>query len=160
MRIMQPNRVTHTYQQRLKALPATVFPLLCPVRETEWANGWSPELVVSSSGVAERDCVFITPADPANAIWYVTRHEPERLFVEMIKITPGVTACRLTLQLSGEGTECVADVTYTHTSLGPAGDAFVAKFTAEYFREFMRAWEKELNHFLTTGRRLTDDPAV
>ena len=47
MRIMQPNRVTHTYQQRLKALPATVFPLLCPVRETEWANEWSPELVVS-----------------------------------------------------------------------------------------------------------------
>ena len=159
MRINPPNRVTHTYRQRLRAAPPTVFPLLCPVRETEWANGWLPELVISASGVAEPDCVFVTPAVPANATWYITRHELEKLFVEMLKITPGVTACRVSIQLAADGSECIADVTYTHTSLGPAGDEFVAKFTAEYYREFMQIWEKELNHFLTTGRRLNDATA-
>ena len=157
MRLCSPNRVTHTYRQRLQAAPATVFPLLCPVRETEWANGWLPELVISASGVAEPDCIFVTPADPANAIWYITRHEPEKLFVEMLKITPGVTACRVGIQLAAEGSECIADVTYSHTSLGPAGDEFVAKFTAEYYREFMQVWEKELNHFLKSGRSLTKE---
>jgi len=39
-------------------------------------------------------------------------------------------------------------VTYSHTSIGPAGDEFVAKFTADSYQEFMQAWEKELNHFL------------
>ena len=129
------------------------------MRETEWANGWLPNLVISASGLAEPDCVFITPADPANSIWYITRHEPEELFVELLKITPGVTACRVSIQLSRQGAECFADVTYTHTSLGPAGDEFVAKFTAEYFREFMQVWEKELNHFLTTGRPLKNEAA-
>src|SRR6266481_7636473 len=59
MQITKPNRATHTYRQTLRAPPAKVFPLLCPVREAEWAEGWLPELVISSSGIAEGDCVFL-----------------------------------------------------------------------------------------------------
>lgn len=70
----------------------------------------------------------------------------------MLKILPGVTACRLTIQLSENGTECFADITYSHTSIGPAGDEFVAKFTAEYYQNFMQAWEGELNRFLQATR--------
>jgi hypothetical protein len=156
MRITKPNRATHSYRQRLHAAPAKVFPLLCPVRETEWAEGWLPDLVISSTGVAERDCIFITPDKPGSAIWYITRHEPERWFVEMLKILPGVTACRLSIQLSANGDECFADITYSHTSIGSAGDEFVANFTADYYQTFMQVWEKALNHFLTTGDRLSD----
>ncbi len=157
MQITKPKRASHTYRQRLLATPDQVFPLLCPVRESEWAVGWLPERVISASGVAERDCVFITSDDHGTGIWYVTRHEPENLFVEMLKIVPDVTACRLTIQLSPDTSGCLADVTYTHTSLGPAGDDFVATFTSEYYKSFMEAWENELNHFLTTGRRLGAD---
>jgi hypothetical protein len=119
-----------------------------------------PELVISSSGVAERDCVFTTSDKLGTAIWYVTRHEPEKCFVEMLKILPGVTACRLEIQLSENGDECFADITYSHTSIGSIGDEYVAKFTADYYRGFMKAWEKELNHFLKTGRRLAHESAA
>src|SRR5687767_3407108 len=156
MHISKPIRVTHSYRQKLRANPAKVFPLLCPVREMEWASGWSPELVISASGVAERDGIFITPDKPGSAIWYITRHEPEKWLVEMLKILPGVTACRLEIQLSENGDECFADITYSHTSIGFAGDEFVAKFTADYYKRFMQAWENELNHFLKTGGRLPD----
>jgi hypothetical protein len=44
-----------------------------------------------------------------------------------------------------------AEVTYTHTSLGPAGDEFVAAFDEAYYVEFMRDWEERLNHYLITG---------
>jgi hypothetical protein len=130
------------------------------VREAEWADGWLPELIISSSGVAEPDCVFITPDKLGTALWYITLHQPEKLFVEMLKILPGVTACRLTIQLSEGGAGCIAAITYTHTSLGPAGDEFVTRFTAEHYQKFMQAWEKALNHFLTTGRLLPDNPAA
>jgi hypothetical protein len=151
MRIEKPNRATHTYRQILCAPCATVFPLLCPVREAEWAEGWMPELVISSSGVAERDCVFITTNEQNKAVWYITRHEPETWFVEMLKTVPELTACRLQIQLSPNGEGCFADVTYSHTSVGPAGDAFVAGFTAEYYRKFMEEWENLLNRFLRAG---------
>lgn len=155
MKIVKPNRASRSYTQTLCAAPEEVFPLLCPVREADWIEGWDPGVVVTSSGVAERDCVFTTAAGPHDAIWYVTRHEPPAL-VEMIKITPGVTACRLTIELhpAAEGTR--ADVAYTHTSLGPEGDAFVASFTEDHYRRFMQDWESRLNHYLRHGSSLRD----
>ena len=89
---------------------------------------------------AERDCVFITPGKPGKAISYVTRHEPARWFVEMLKILPGVTACRLEIQLSEDGAGCFADVTYSHTSMGSASDEFVATFTPDYYQRSMQTW--------------------
>lgn len=157
MLITRPNRASHSYRQRLAGSRDRVFPLLCPVREVDWAVGWSPALVVSSSGLVEQDCAFITPGSPTDAVWYVTRHEPAEYFVEMLRITQGQTACRLSIRLidANEGPcSCLADVTYMHTSLGPEGDELVAAFTADHYRQFMEQWERELNHYLTTGGRL------
>lgn len=154
MDIRAPKRATRTFTQRLAAPPERVFPLLCPVLEAEWIEGWDPVLVVSESGVAEPDCAFVTAAEPADAIWYVTRHEPESGFVEMLKISPGVTACRLSIQLTATRGGTDADVTYSHTSLGPAGDEFVDGFTEAYYQRFMRDWEARLNYYLTTGEAL------
>ena len=154
MNISKPRRAARTYVQHLVAAPDMVFPLLCPVREADWLEGWDPLLVLSQSGVAEPDCVFVTAGEPASAVWYITRHEPDNGLVEMLKITPGVTACRIKIRLrpSAAGTE--AQITYIHTSLGPAGDAFVAAFTDEYYLQFMRNWETRINHFLAHGSRL------
>jgi hypothetical protein len=151
MHIIKPMRATRTYTQQLVADAAAVFPLLCPVREADWIDGWDAPLVVSSSGVAETDCVFTTSADPIDAVWYITRHEPAGGFVEMLKITPDVTACRLTIQLRAANGGCEADITYMHTSLGPKGDAFVASFTEEFYRGFMQDWESRINHYLLKG---------
>lgn len=155
MNVTHPRRVARSFTQRIAAAPAAVFPLLCPVREADWIEGWDPVAVFSASGVAEPDCVFVTGSGPEAAIWYVTRHQPDA-FVEMIKITPAVTACRLTIGLAAvpDGTE--ATVTYSHTSLGEAGDRFLDGFTREAYDESMRRWEARLNHYLTTGAMLRD----
>jgi hypothetical protein len=161
MQIQQPVRATRTFVQRIVAGPEQVFPLLCPVREADWIEGWDPRLVVSDSGLAERDCVFVTDSSSEEAIWYITRHEPERGFVEMVKITPQVTACRLTIQLRAAEVDgqagCEATVSYSHTSLGPEGDAFVAGFSEEFYEGFMKDWEGRLNHFLRHGSALSGE---
>jgi hypothetical protein len=154
MNIRQPNRVSHTYTQHLAGRPSKVFQLLCPVREADWIDGWKPILVLSNSGVAEPDCVFITDAKVQDSIWYVTRHEPTRGFVEMIKITPAVTACKLTIRVKPAKPGSTAEITYTHTSLGPEGDTYIAAFTAEYYTQFMREWESRMNHYLKHGTAL------
>jgi hypothetical protein len=154
MNVRPPNRVSHTYRQRLVAAPSKVFPLLCPVREADWIDGWHPVLVLSNSGVAEPDCVFVTDAKVHDAIWYITRHDPTRYLVEMIKITPLVTACKLTIRVRPMRPGSEAEITYMHTSLGPEGDAFVSSFTAEYYVQFMREWESRMNHYLKHGTAL------
>lgn len=154
MKIEKPVRATRTFTQKLAASPERVFPLLCPVREADWLEGWDPLMVWTNSGLAEPDCVFMTRAAPQPAIWFVTRHEPERGFVEMLKISPEVTVCRLSITLLAAGDGCEATITYSHTSLGPQGDAFVADFTDEYYQGFMIEWETRMNHYLETGDTL------
>lgn len=154
MNVHKPNRVTRTYTQHLLGDASRVFSLLCPVREAEWIDGWEPILVLSESGVAEPECVFLTQELPRDAIWYIMQHEPDRCFVEMLKITPELTACKLTVRVVPAGTGCEATVTYSHTSLGPSGDALIASFTAEKYEQFMRDWENRMNHFLTHGQAL------
>jgi len=157
--IIAPTRVTRTYTQKLVAGPAEVFPLLCPVREADWIDGWDPLVVITESGVAEPDCVFVTPAVPHDAIWYITRHEPESGSIQMLKITPGVTACRLDIKAGAARGGAEATISYTHTSLGPEGDEFVKAFTAQYYLLFMQEWEARINRYLAT-RGQEPDPAA
>jgi hypothetical protein len=57
-------RVVKKYTMNLSAEPAVVFPLLCPVREYEWIEPWSCDMVFSASGVAENNAVFMTDFPP------------------------------------------------------------------------------------------------
>ena len=155
MILARPNRRRHSYTQSIDARPEDVFPLLCPVRELDWVDGWNPSLVLSNTGGAEADCIFTTPGTPKDTVWIVTRYEPEQLRLEMLMVTPGRTVGKLEISLrSKAGGRTAAEVAYTHTSLGPQGDEFLAGFTADWYRDFMETWETELNHFLATGTKL------
>ncbi len=169
MDVREPNRVRRTRSHVIAAPVEEVFPLYCPVREVDWVAGWSPLSVWSRSGLVEADCVFETEAGGDRSIWVVTRHDPEALRVEMWKITPEVTACKLEIaleRLAAGGAKTGRDerggtapgtrvtVAYSHTSLGPRGDALVADFTEEAFGAFMDRWEAAMAHWFRTGECL------
>lgn len=154
MQITRPVRAKRTFTQSLVARPERVFPLLCPVRETEWANGWNPRQVVTASGYVEAECVFVMPGEPQDSIWCVTRWDPQRFLVEFVKVTPGFTVGKIEIQLrDADSHGTLADISYSYTALSEAGARFVQDFTPEYYENFMREWEAELNYFLQTGRR-------
>jgi hypothetical protein len=151
--VRAPCRVRHGYTQSIHAPPETVFPLLCPVRECDWVPGWSPDWVISASGVAERGCVFQTPGEEGNppAIWFITRHEPQNFHVEMLKTVPGHTVIRLEIRLQEDGAGGTrAEIAYEYTALGPAGEEFVKARTRTWYQAFMRDWEAAMNEYLTS----------
>lgn len=151
MVVMEPVRVKRTYTQSIRARPEEVFPLLCPVREREWVEGWDPVVVYSLSGLAEEDCVFVTEDLERESVWMITRRDPEHFHLEMIKVTPALTAGKITVTLSEIGEGCTeALVTYMYTALSDEGVRFVEAYTEDYFSEFMGYWEKTLNAFLTS----------
>ena len=149
MKISKPVRVRRSYTQNINGRPDEVFPLLCPVREVEWVQGWEPRLVISESGVVEPDCVFVTPDQPTESIWVTTRCEPERHRLELIKVTPGLAVGRIEISLEAAGErDTHAHVSYEYTALGYAGEKFVGRFTEAHYEGFMKEWESELNAFL------------
>ena len=155
MDLEKPQRTTLTYTQQLVGSAEKVFPLLCPVNEAKWLEGWNPFLVLSNSGVAELDCVFITPSAHHNAIWTIIEHDPKNFHVAFLKVTPEHTVGRITIKLTPTPRGCLADVTYSYTAIGDDGVKFISEFTAQHYQEFMKSWEHTLNHYLTTGKMLT-----
>jgi hypothetical protein len=153
--IEQPQRVAHSYTQSLRGSAERVFPLLCPVREADWIEGWNPSLVLTASGRAERDCVFITGSGPDTATWVITEHDPERGRVEFVRTTPGAMVTRISIVVRPAGAEAsTAEISYLHTALGAAGEHVLTTLTAAHFLGFMRVWEDRLNHYLETGEML------
>jgi len=155
MKTEKPRRVSHTYEQMIEAPPERIFPLYCPVREVDWVAGWDPSTVYSSSGVVEEDCVFVTRTREGEAVWVVTAYDAEAHHLEVLKVTPEVTVCRIVIDLEEiEPGRTKAVITYTKISLGQRGDRILERFTAQFYESFMVRWETAMNHYLKTGERL------
>jgi hypothetical protein len=133
-----------------------VFPLLCPVREAEWLDGWRYTMLYSQSGVVEEGAVFSTPGDgEEETVWIVTRYDAILRAVEFTRFTPGSRVCVLRIGVTpGHHERSFVDVTYTYTATAPAGDAFIDRFTEDAFRGAVTFWERSMNHWLETGERL------
>jgi hypothetical protein len=154
MRVEKPNRVSRSFTQHLSSPPAAVFELLCPVREAEWVNDWRPKLVLSDSGHAEPGCIFITPGIPEDALWLMTEYDPNAFRLQITKMIPGVVVGQISISLAEAGDDdCTAEITYAYTSISDHGDRALEEFTDDHFKAFMEIWEKELNHFLSTGTK-------
>jgi hypothetical protein len=154
-----PQRITWKYIQTINAPPSEVFPLLCPVREAEWLDGWRYTMLFSASGLVEQGAVFSTPGEgEADTVWVVTKHNPVQRVVEFTRFTPDSRVCVLLIALTPDGLDrSFVDVDYTYTSITPTGREFVDGLTEEEFRRDVVFWERSMNHWLKTGERLAKE---
>jgi hypothetical protein len=152
---MNAPRVTRTFVQRLRSGPEVVFPLLCPVRESDWLEDWTCDLVYTVSGVAEPGCVFTTPhRGDTTTVWFMADHEPPRR-VRFVRVTPGAMVVEIDILLAPLGSgETEAAIRYTYTALGEQGRESLERSTEEEWLRMMEWWEKSMNHYLQTGERL------
>ena len=153
----EPRRLTRRYTQTIDAAPDRVFPLLCPVREAEWLDGWRHRMVYSESGLVEAGAVFATPgAGEPETVWIVTRHDPVGLVVEFTRFTHESRVCVLRIAVRpGGGDRSRVDIAYTYTAISPAGNTFIEEgFTEAAFLGAVTFWERSMNHWLATGERL------
>ncbi len=152
----RPERITRKYRQTINAAPHVVFPLLCPVREAEWLDGWRYEMIYSDSGLVEEGAVFRTPHHgDTDTIWVVTKYDVKTAEVEFTRFTPNATTCVLKIAvISKDENNAYVDIAYTYTGLSPEGNSFIENFTEETFLEAVIFWEKSMNYFLETGQQL------
>ena len=136
-----------------------VFPLYCPEREKEWIDGWDYRMVHSESGYVESGCVFITTHHSAEpTVWYVTGHDPANHTVEMVRVSPGEMVVRLRIVSTAIDAErSRSHVTYEYTALNETVNTWLRESVDEAFQKMMTGWEKALNHYMTTGKKLIQE---
>jgi hypothetical protein len=113
-------------------------------------------MIYSESGLIEEDAVFSTPHEgEEDTVWIVTKHDPKKREVEFVRFTHESRICvlRIAVRAKAEHSSFV-DISYTYTATTPAGNDAIDRLTQEAFVEGVAFWERSVNYFLETGRKL------
>ena len=147
---------TCTYTQINNGSIEEVFPLLCPVREMDWLDGWDYKMIHSNSGLIEKDCVFTTPHHgELETVWQVTQYDKTTYAIEFLRVTPKENVVKINIQLeemSEQQTRVLID--YQYTALNKAQNEFINKELEQSFNKSMKWWEKSINYYLENGKML------
>jgi len=147
-------RKIQTYEKTFPFSPEDVFYQFCPSRELDWIEGWDCDLVYTSTGYVEDDCVFTTPETNAlgPGLWIFTRYEPNQR-LELVRIIGEsmVVHFRINLIGNGDGISTWA-WNLTFTALNESGNAMVESMP-DKSPAFQRAIEG-LEYFLETGEMM------
>ena len=152
----QALRVTKTYQQNNEGPPEVIFPLLCPQREKEWLDGWDSTMIFSLTDLAEQDCIFTTPHQgEQDTVWIITHYDPVDYKLEFVRHTPGLVVVKINIQVRPKGiNSSEVDIAYQYTSLSPEQNQYLKNQLDHDFQENMQWWEKAVNHYISTGRKM------
>ena len=156
LQVFRGNRTKTVYTHEVSATPEVVFPLLCPVREYDWIDGWSCNLVHSESGVAEDNCIFTTELreSPGKVMtWSAVRYEPPRL-IQYVAVAPNHLVMRLNIELEPAGEKTRLHWTRIFTGLSTEGNQLIQHWTVES----AKALGEKLEFFVKTGRMLQTSP--
>jgi hypothetical protein len=147
------------YIQINDGTPEEVFPLLCPVREKDWLDGWEYKMIYSKSGLIEKDCVFSTPHHGEfDTIWYVSQYNPKDFKIEFLRVTPIENVVKINISLSLTANQKTkANIIYQYTGLNDEQNNFIENGLEEQFNENMKWWEKAINHYLKSGNKLFEE---
>lgn len=144
-------RKTQKYEKIFNSTPEKVFYQLCPTRECDWIEGWDCDLVYTSTGYVENDCIFTTPETNSlgPGLWIFTRYEPNES-LELVRIIHEsvVIHFRINLTDNNDGT-CTGIWNITFTALNEQENAMVDSIP-EKNPEMLQAIDG-LEYFLKTG---------
>lgn len=133
-----------------------VFPLLCPVREKDWLDGWEYRMIYSKSGLIEQDCVFLTPnKNKPDTIWYVSLYDKVNFLIEFIRHAPGENLVKINIRLEKIKLNTTkTHISYQYTALSENQNNFINNDLEKTFTESMNWWEKAINFYLQNKEML------
>ena len=149
--------ISKTATIHLNGTVKNVFPLFGPIREKDWAHGWNP-VIISGKGEVEEHMVFKTPGrytDEKEYTWAVTKYDPERFLVEYT-VTSKERIWFISVQCNDTGDKTNATITYTFTGFTDMARTRNHESLGRMFAENLADWERAINHYLGTGKQLTE----
>ena len=150
----QANRRVFVFMGEVKASPKRVLPLLCPIREQEWIEGWQADVVYSTSGVAEDNAIFATHLRSGET-WVTSRYEPAQGRVEYSIFGGNHAVMRLDLMATiAPSGETQLSIRRTYTGLDWFGRRMVDKLEEKKIQVDNARLVRQLNHYLEEGTML------
>ena len=134
---------------KLPTSPEIAFKLFSPEGERLWVPDWNPELIYPQGVEWAESQVFRTVEDSGDAIWVVSKLEPEECYVIYFRIEPTIYVAKVDVKVkptSVEGSE--VSVLYTFIGLSEKGNDEISLMTSSSFETKMERWFTWLNQYL------------
>ena len=127
----ESKRISRTSIITLNAPLEKVFQLFGPIKEKEWADGWSPEIVYSNTNLLEEHMVFKTKSHghgEPDYTWIVTKYTPEQSLIEYTVLTmERLWFITIKCSENTDSQKTDAEITYIYTGLTEKGNAINEK---------------------------------
>jgi hypothetical protein len=156
-------RVRCSHAVEIKAPAEKIFPLLCPVAEYEWIDGWDCRLVYTESGVNEEGCVFteaitgpVLTGSAAISTWITNRYDREHHRIRFVIFTHDLAVVRYDVALmEQESGSTHVDMNFEITAM----DGRIGRLDDEDIRARLMTivvfLSEALRHYCETGEMRT-----
>jgi len=133
----------------LDAPVGKVFPLLTPIGEKDWVEGWNPEFLHPADGRTEAGMVFRTGHGGETTLWACADFDPDRHRARYCRVVPGSRMGFVTVACRAEAPDRTeVEVTYAMTALaGDAAEALAGLDEAAYAR-MLDEWQAGIGRLL------------
>ena len=128
-----------------------VFRQFCPTREYDWIDGWKCDLLYTTTGYIEKDCIFQSKTDSAlgPGIWILSQYELNDK-VELIRIIDNEICLHFRIHFTdNQNKTTTVNWQLTFTGLNETGSSLVNSIP-DVDPQIERAIDG-LAHFLDTG---------
>lgn len=145
---------TRSFTIELNGSVTDVTPLFGPIREAEWAPGWSPRFIHPAIAAQHEGVVFTTIGDHSRErLWMLTAYDVYSGRVEYVVMTPAFTASEIRIRVAPDGNQrCKATIMYRRSALSPEGNDEVVKLDSHWTEEQRIHWESAINEALAKER--------
>jgi hypothetical protein len=150
-------RIVKTHKMELCADARTIFPLLCPVKELDWIEGWDKicNMIYTESGIAEEGCIFETNKTPeGKSIWICNNYDLEKTKIEYIKHIIDKIIIKWSMEVKDEShNKSSIFVNYVVTSLTDEGNTYAKDYMEVTFPALMRGMEEGMNRYVISQQK-------
>jgi len=156
------NRIVEGHSELIRSSPAIVFPLLCPVQEYKWIHNWECEIIYSSSGGIENNCIFrehksgpILFDSKVPTYWIASRYDPSNFIIQFILTTENIALTRIDIMVKeiGPGRSSV-EWSMTITALNQEANNRINTATQNKAKMYLAVLGKTLKYYCEKGKIL------
>jgi hypothetical protein len=149
-------RISKTSTIELNSTIENIFPLFGPIKEKEWADGWDPKIIFSTTSLVDEHMIFTTKASNLSEekfTWVVTKFFPEQHLIEYAVSTPN-RIWFIHVMCKARSEKTLATIQYTFTGLTSEGNEYNRKALEKMYAHDLKDWQDAINYHLETGKKL------
>jgi hypothetical protein len=162
------NRVIGSHKENIDRTPEGIFPLLCPVQEYKWIDGWDCEIIYSSSDGVENNCIF--KEDKSGIVlfgltiptfWTVSDYDPINYKIQFVLMSGQIAISKIEIDIKdvGSGKSSVSwGIVITVT--GEDTNGRIIKSAQDKATMYLMVLSKALKHYCETGEMLSLNKAT